>query len=275
MPSGLASRTDITHNSPLVAERRGPIAILTLNRPGARNALSESLLAELHGAVSEISADDAVRAVILTGTPPAFCAGHDLKEMTARRADPDGGRAYFETLFTKCSAMMTAMARAPKPFIAAVEGIATAAGCQLVATCDMAVAAEDARLATNGIDQGLFCSTPMVALTRNVPAKQAMEMLLTGRMIGAAEAERLGLVNRVVPPGGALDGALELARLVAAKSPVAVRTGKEAFQRQREMPLEDAYAYTARVMAENMMARDAVEGIGAFLEKRAPERTGE
>lgn len=260
----------LTSNAPLIAERRGGVAVLTLNRPAQRNALSEALIGALTDAVREVGDDDAVRAVVIAGAPPAFCAGHDLKEMTARRSDPDGGRAYYEDLFARCSAMMSAIVRTPKPFIAAVEGIATAAGCQLVATCDMAVAGADARLATNGIDQGLFCSTPMVALTRNVAPKHAMELLMSGRIIGAEEAARIGLVNRVVPAGEALAAALALADVCAAKSQVAVRTGKDAFYRQIELGLDEAYALTAKAMAGNMMAEDAAEGIGAFIEKRKP-----
>lgn len=257
-------------NEPLLIEHRNGVAILTLNRPRQRNALSEALIEALTDAVRDVSDDDAVRAVVVTGAPPAFCAGHDLKEMTAHRSDADGGRAYYQDLFARCSAMMTSIVRAPKPFIAAVEGIATAAGCQLVATCDMAVAGADARLATNGIDQGLFCSTPMVALTRNVAPKHAMELLMSGRMVGAEEAARIGLVNRVVPTGEALAAAIELAGICAGKSQVAVRTGKDAFYRQIGMDLDDAYALTAQAMAGNMMAEDAAEGIGAFIEKRKP-----
>lgn len=265
-----ASSSHPASNVPLLTERRGGIAILTLNRPAQRNALSEALISALTQAIRDVGSDDAIRAVVIAGSPPAFCAGHDLKEMTAHRSDPDGGRGYYEDLFTRCSAMMSSIVRTPKPFIAAVEGIATAAGCQLVATCDMAIAGADARLATNGIDQGLFCSTPMVALTRNVAPKHAMELLMSGRMIGAEEAARIGLVNRVVSAGEALAAAIALAEVCAAKSQVAVRTGKDAFYRQIGLGLDEAYAVTTKAMACNMMAEDAAEGIGAFIEKRKP-----
>ncbi len=260
---------------PVLLERDGAVAILTLNRPKARNALSEGLLDALGEALGEIGADADIKAVVLAGAPPAFCAGHDLREMSAARQAEDRGRAYFETIFEKCSAVMQAIVACPRPVIAAVEGIATAAGCQLVATCDLAVAGQDARFATPGVNIGLFCSTPMVALSRNVGRKHAMELLLGGDMIDADRAERIGLVNRVVAAGGAGDAALGMARQIADKSPLTVRIGKEAFYRQLEMPLADAYAYTARVMTENMLARDAEEGIGAFLDKRDPVWTGE
>ena len=202
---------------------------------------------------------------------PAFSSGHDLKQLTAHRADADGGRGYFAKTMTACSAMMQAIVALPQPVIAAVQGIATAAGCQLVASCDLAVASEDARFATSGINNGLFCSTPMVALSRNVSNKHAMEMLLTGDMVSAKEAHRIGLVNRVVPAGQATERALELARQIAAKSMLTVKLGKEAYYRQREMNLADAYKLTIDVMVDNMLARDAEEGIGAFIEKREPD----
>lgn len=261
--------------SPLLIDHEGPVAILTLNRPAARNALSIELLDALSDAFSALSSDRDIKAIVLTGAPPAFCAGHDLREMTEARSGADRGQAFFEATFAKCSAVMQAIVACSKPVVAVVEGIATAAGCQLVATCDLAVAGENARFSTPGVNIGLFCSTPMVALTRNVPAKQAMEMLLTGEFVDARRAEGIGLVNRVTPAGGALEGALDLARLIADKSPLTVKIGKEAFYAQRDLPLGDAYAYTARVMTENMLARDAEEGIGAFLDKRDPEWTGE
>jgi len=273
--SAMASTDEAPAPGPVLLERAGPVAILTLNRPKARNALSEDLLDALGEALGEIGVDAGVKAVVLAGAPPAFCAGHDLREMSAARQAEDRGRAYFETIFEKCSAVMQAIVACPRPVIAAVEGIATAAGCQLVATCDLAVAGQDARFATPGVNIGLFCSTPMVALSRNVGRKQAMEMLLGGDMIDADRAERIGLVNRVVPAGTALEAARHFAGQIADKSPLTVRIGKEAFYRQLEMPLADAYAYTARVMTENMLARDAEEGIGAFLDKRAPVWTGE
>jgi enoyl-CoA hydratase/carnithine racemase len=251
--------------------RDGSTLVLTLARPEARNSLSEAMLAALQAAVDAASADAGVRAVVIAGKGPAFCAGHDLRELTRHRSDPDGGRAFTERLMRACSELMLSIVRAPKPVIAAVEAVATAAGCQLVATCDLAVASEAARFATPGVNIGLFCSTPMVALSRNVPKKRAMEMLLTGDMLSACEAAEHGLVNRVVAPGRALEAALELARSVASKPPVTLAMGKEAFYRQAEMGLAEAYAYASRIMVENMMHAESREGIGAFLEKRAPD----
>jgi enoyl-CoA hydratase/carnithine racemase len=254
----------------LLRDAVGPIAVLTLNRPAARNSLSEALIAELHAALDEIATDETVRAVVIAANGPAFSAGHDMKEMTARRSDSDRGRAYFAQLMNACSAMMQAIVRLPKPVVAAVQGVATAAGCQLVASCDLAVASEVASFATPGVDIGLFCSTPMVALSRNVPRKQAMEMLLTGEPIPAETAKAIGLINHVVAAGSERDAAIALANKVALKSAYTVKLGKEAFYRQAEMSLAEAYRYAAEVMTENMMARDAEEGIGAFIEKRKP-----
>jgi enoyl-CoA hydratase/carnithine racemase len=255
----------------LLQENVGSIRLLTLNRPAARNSLSEGLIAELHGALKQIHDDNSVRAVVIAANGPAFSAGHDMKELTERRSDADRGRAYFGQIMNACSAMMQAIVHLPKPVVAAVQGIATAAGCQLVASCDLAVASEAAGFATPGVDIGLFCSTPMVALSRNIPRKQAMEMLLTGEPISAATAKNIGLVNRVVAAGTERDAAIALAQKVALKSAYTVKLGKEAFYRQAEMSLADAYRYTAEVMTENMMARDAEEGIGAFIEKREPK----
>ena len=255
----------------LQRERAGSIAVLTLNRPAARNSLSEGLIAELHAALDDIHHDAGVRAVVIAAHGTAFSAGHDMKELTARRADADRGRAYFEQMMTACSAMMQAIVQLPKPVVAAVQGVATAAGCQLVATCDLAVASDRATFATPGVDIGLFCSTPMVALSRNVPRKQAMEMLLTGEPISAAAACDIGLINHVVAVGTERDAAIALAQKIASKSAYTVKIGKAAFYRQAEMSLADAYRYTAQVMTENMMARDAEEGIGAFIEKREPK----
>jgi enoyl-CoA hydratase/carnithine racemase len=246
------------------------IALLSLNRAQKRNTLSEAMLASLSEIFSSIAADTRIRAVVISANGPAFSAGHDLKEITAHRKDTDGGRAYVKDIMEKCSALMQSIMRLPQPVIAAVEGVATASGCQLVASCDLAVASATARFATPGVQIGLFCSTPMVALSRNVAAKHAMEMLLTGDMVSAEDAYRIGLVNRVVPAAKAGEEALKLARKVAAKSALTVRIGKEAFYRQRELPLADAYKYAVEVMVENMMARDAEEGIGAFIEKRNP-----
>ncbi|MCK1292199.1 enoyl-CoA hydratase/carnithine racemase [Bradyrhizobium sp. GM2.2] len=254
----------------LLRETVGPIAVLTLNRPAARNSLSAAMIASLHAELNEIRDDKSVRGVVIAANGPAFSAGHDMKELTARRADPDRGRAFFAEMMTACSAMMQAIVHLPKPVVASVQGIATAAGCQLVASCDLAIASEAAHFATPGVDIGLFCSTPMVALSRNVPRKQAMEMLLTGEPIPAARAREIGLVNRVVAAGSERHAAIALAEQVALKSAYTVKLGKEAFYRQAEMNLADAYRYAAEVMTENMMARDAEEGIGAFIEKRTP-----
>jgi enoyl-CoA hydratase/carnithine racemase len=263
-------RTDGEAEIVQVARPEPGIAVLTLNAPATRNSLSRRMIATLDGAVAALSADPDVAAIVIAATGPAFCAGHDLKELTRHRADPDGGCAFYDETMQACARLMQHIVQSPKPVIAAVEGVATAAGCQLVATCDLAVAASAATFATPGVNIGLFCSTPMVALSRNVPRKRAIEMLLLGEMLSAEEAERYGLVNRVVAPGRALDEALAMARIIAAKSPVTVAIGKEAFYRQLEQPLAEAYAYAASVMVENMMARDAAEGIGAFLEKRPP-----
>lgn len=257
-----------------VAHPEPGIAVITLDAPSTRNSLSRRTIALLDNAVKALSDDKVVAAVVLAANGPAFCAGHDLKELTRHRTDPDGGHAFYEETMQACSALMQSIVRSPKPVIAAVEGVATAAGCQLVATCDLAVAATTARFATPGVNIGLFCSTPMVALARNVPRKRAMEMLLLGEMLSAEEAERYGLVNRVVAAERVRDEAFSMARIIAAKSPLTVAIGKEAFYRQIEQPLSDAYAYAAAVMVENMMARDAAEGIGAFLEKRDPTWKG-
>jgi enoyl-CoA hydratase/carnithine racemase len=255
----------------LLRETAGPIAVLTLNRPAARNSLSEAMIAELHAALDELRSDASVRAVVIAANGTAFSAGHDMKELTARRADVDGGRAYFAQMMNACSAMMQAIVQLPKPVVAAVQGVATAAGCQLVASCDLAVASEAATFATPGVDIGLFCSTPMVALSRNVPRKHAMEMLLTGEPVSAATARDMGLINRVVAAGTERDAAIALAQKVANKSAYTVKIGKAAFYRQAEMSLAEAYRYASEVMTENMMARDAEEGIGAFIEKREPK----
>lgn len=254
----------------LLREDGDGIATLTLNRPQARNPLSEAMLASLREAFTAIAADRSVRAVVLAAAGPVFSAGHDLKEMTAHRADADRGQAYFADILGRCSGVMQQITALPQPVIAAVEGTATAAGCQLVATCDLAVAGEAARFCTPGVHIGLFCSTPMVALSRNLAAKHAMEMLLLGEMVPAAEAARMGLVNRVVAEGDALAEARRLAAAIASKSPATVKIGKRTFYAQREMGLAAAYDHASAVMVENMLARDAEEGIGAFMEKRAP-----
>ena len=268
--SAQAARTPAPEQPILLREQVGAIAVLTLNRPAQRNSLSEELIERLHRALSDIADDNSVRAVVIAANGAAFSAGHDLKELSARRSDADRGRAYFAKLMNACSAMMQAIVNLPQPVVAAVQGVATAAGCQLVASCDLAVASEAAGFATPGVDIGLFCSTPMVALSRNVPRKQALEMLLTGEPISPARAREIGLVNRVVPAGAERAEAIALAEKVALKSAYTVKLGKQAFYRQAEMSLGEAYRYAAEVMTENMMARDAEEGISAFIEKRAP-----
>jgi enoyl-CoA hydratase/carnithine racemase len=256
----------MTTDGPVLLEEydRGGLR-LTLNRPDARNALSAALMSALLEALSRAATDPLARVVVIAGAGPAFCAGHDLREMRA-----DQRPETYERLFAQCSELMLAIVRLPKPVIAEVHGVATAAGCQLVATCDLAVAAEDARFATPGVNIGLFCSTPMVALTRAIGRKAAMEMLLTGKLIDAETARAIGLVNRVVPREGLRDAVDDLARDIAGKSALTVKIGKEAFYRQAELDLAAAYRYAAEVMTTNMLARDAGEGIDAFLVKRAP-----
>jgi enoyl-CoA hydratase/carnithine racemase len=266
---GAARRPGPT-GSPLLREDVGNIAVLTLDRPQARNSLSEAMLAALQQELDRLAGETRIHAIVLAANGPAFSAGHDLKELTAHRADVDGGRGYVRHLMERCSAMMLSILRLPQPVIAAVEATATAAGCQLVATCDLAVASRSAKFSTPGVHIGLFCSTPMVALSRGVGRKHAMEMLLTGDMTSADDARRIGLVNRVVEPGAARDEALKLARKIAAKSAAVVRLGKEAFYRQLEMDVVDAYNYANEIMLKNMMTHDAEEGISAFVEKRTP-----
>ncbi len=256
---------------PLRRETSGPVAILILDRPAARNSLSEDLIAGLSRELTALAADRAVRVVVIAAEGPAFCAGHDLKEIASRRSDPDGGRGYFAGLMTACSAMMQQIVNLPQPVLAAVQGVATAAGCQLVASCDLAIASAEAKFATPGVDIGLFCSTPMVALSRNVSRKHAMEMLLTGNPVPAERAAEIGLVNRVVPHGRERSEAVALALEIASKSSYVIGIGKQAFYRQAELPLAQAYDYASEVMTLNMMARDAEEGICAFIEKRKPE----
>jgi enoyl-CoA hydratase/carnithine racemase len=255
----------------LLREDVGDIAILTLNRPRTLNSLSEDMLEALGDALTAIAHDRTVRAVILAANGPAFSAGHDLKELQRHRSDEDKGRSYFKHVFATCGAMMQQIVALPQPVIAAVQATATAAGCQLVASCDLAVASRAAKFATSGINVGLFCSTPMVALSRNVPRKAAMEMLLTGEMISAERAEAIGLINRVVAPGHEREEALKLAKIIAAKSSIALKLGKTAFYRQLPMSLAEAYEYTSGVMLENLLARDAEEGMNAFIDKRPPK----
>ena len=266
-------RTDATgpRATLLESEHRAGVLVLTLARPETRNSLSQAMIEALQGAIDAASQDAAVRVIVIAAQGTAFCAGHDLKELTAHRADTDGGRAFTQLLMQQCAKLMRSVVQCPKAVIAAVEGPAAAAGCQLVATCDLAIASETATFATPGVNIGLFCSTPMVALSRNVTRKRAMEMLLLGEMLPAREAAEYGLVNRVVPPGKAMDEAMRLAGIVATKPPVTLAIGKEAFYRQIEMPLADAYDYAAGVMVENMMHAESKEGIGAFIEKRIPD----
>jgi enoyl-CoA hydratase/carnithine racemase len=265
---------DVGAEAVLLSERRGAVLVLTLNRPAARNALSEALIAALVTAISAAGQDPVIRAIVLAANGTVFCAGHDLKELTARRSDPDQGAAFFRTIMSACAAMMQAIVACPKPVIAAVQGVASAAGCQLVATCDLAVASETATFATPGVSIGLFCSSPMVALSRAVSRKHAMEMLLLGEMVDAHRAVEFGLINRVVPGRDARAEALRMADTIAAKSPVSVAIGKVAFYHQIEQALPEAYAYAAEVMVKNMLTGDAVEGIGAFIDKRKPEWPG-
>ena len=256
-----------------ILERKdtGAIARLTLNHPEKLNALSDAMLAALSDEFEALAADEKIRVVIIAGAGKAFCAGHDLKEMTQGRQAEDGGKAYFADLFARCTKVMTAIRNLPQPVIAQPHGIATAAGCQLVASCDMAVAAEGTRFGVNGVNIGLFCSTPMVALSRNIPRKQAFEMLTTGEFIDTDRALALGLINRAVPQDDLDEATNQLAETVASKLGAAVRIGKRAFYDQLEMGLDQAYAHTGAVMVENMLYRDTEEGIAAFLEKRPPE----
>lgn len=251
----------------------GSTAHLKLNAPAKLNALSQGMLDALQSEFNALKNDQAIRAVILEGAGKAFCAGHDLKEMTAGRQAGDGGKAYFKALFNSCAKMMQTIQKLPQPVIAQVHGDATAAGCQLVASCDLAVAAEGTRFGVNGVNIGLFCSTPMVALSRNIPRKQAFEMLTTGQFIDATRAQELGLINRVVSKEQLSAETRALAELLASKLGIAVKIGKEAFYNQLQMPLSDAYDYAGNVMVENMLCRDTEEGISAFIEKRSPDWT--
>lgn len=249
----------------------GAVAHLQMNAPEKLNALSDAMLAALQEEFDRLAAQPEIRAIVLSGAGKAFCAGHDLKEMTAGRQAEDGGRAYFKDLFDRCTTMMLSIRHLPQPVIAQTHGIATAAGCQLVASCDMAVAAEGTRFGVNGVNIGLFCSTPMVALSRNIAPKHAFEMLTTGQFIEADRAMALGLVNRVVPPESLNEATADLAQHIASKLGAAVKIGKQAFYEQIEMPIEKAYDHTGQVMVENMLYRDTAEGIAAFLDKRPPE----
>jgi enoyl-CoA hydratase/carnithine racemase len=258
----------------LLRTDEGAIATLTLNDPGRLNALSDAMLDALQLQFDSLAEDRATRVVVLRGEGRAFCAGHDLREMQDGRQAPDSGQAYFEGLFARCSRVMLSITRLPQPVIAEVHGIATAAGCQLVATCDLAVAAEGTRFGVNGVNLGLFCSTPAVALSRNVPRKRAFEMLTTGGFLDASEARAVGLVNRVVPAPDLSAATRELAATIAGKLGPVVAIGKRAFYEQLELDLEAAYAYAGAVMTRNMLREDTAEGVRAFLEKRAPRWGG-
>ncbi len=263
-----------TSDNPVRVDTDDGVCRIILANPPA-NALSLSMIAELQAAFDAARDDDAVRVIVLAADGKVFCAGHDLKEMTAARSNDDRGRAFFEKTMAACAALMQSIVLHPKPVIAEVGGVATAAGCQLVASCDLAIATEEATFGTPGVNIGLFCSTPMVALSRNVSRKHAMEMLLTGERIDARTAREIGLVNRVVPPEYLNQIVGKYAQTIASKSPLTLKIGKEAFYRQAEMGLSEAYDYASKVMVENMLARDAEEGIGAFIEKRDPKWCGE
>ncbi len=265
------SAAPITEPKALLTQELDDHGVLrvTLNDNERRNALSEQMLAQLQITLDRVADDPQIRVMVIAATGPAFCAGHDLKEITSARQSADAGRAYFETLMANCALVMQSIVNNPKPVIAEVTGVATAAGCQLVASCDLAYAAPGARFATPGVHIGLFCSTPMVALSRNVSNKAAMEMLLTGDMVGAQQAANIGLINDVVD-GDLTEHTMEVAHKIASKSSMTLATGKRAFYAQRELPLAEAYTYASEVMVDNMLKQDAEEGIVAFIEKRAP-----
>ncbi|UWQ89451.1 enoyl-CoA hydratase [Rhodobacteraceae bacterium M382] len=249
----------------------GAIAHLKMNAPERMNALSDEMLAALQDQIDALRDDPTIRAVILSGAGKAFCAGHDIKQMTAGRQNEDGGRAYFQSLFARCTSVMMGLQSLPQPVIAQVHGIATAAGCQLVASCDLAIAADGTRFGVNGVNIGLFCSTPMVALSRNIPRKQAFELLTTGHFVEADRAVELGLLNRAVPADQLVDETRHLAETIASKLGAAVKIGKQAFYEQLQMPMDQAYAYTSDVIVENLLYRDTIEGMAAFVDKRKPD----
>ena len=244
---------------------------LTLNDAKKRNALSEEMMAKLKSLLTDATDNKSIRVIIIAGNGPAFCSGHDLKQMTAGRDNDDQGLTYFKKVFASCSELMQMIVEHPKPIIAEVSGVAAAAGCQLVACCDLAVAGKSARFITPGVNIGLFCSTPMVALSRNVSNKAAMEMLLTGEMVSADKAEHIGLINRVTDDADLEQETTALAELIASKSSLTLKIGKEAFYKQKDMPLSEAYDFASKVMVDNMLEHDAKEGIGSFLEKRKPK----
>lgn len=244
---------------------------LTMNNPARRNALSEAMLTQLSQALNDAAENPAVRVIVVAANGPVFCAGHDLKELTLGRQDADNGRDYFGKIMSMCSTTMQAIVNNPKPVIAEVSGVATAAGCQLVASCDLAYASDSAVFSTPGVNIGLFCSTPMVALSRNIANKHAMEMLLTGDMISAQRAAETGLINRIADASELTTTVMDVAGKIAAKSSKTLAIGKQAFYQQREQSLSQAYDFCADVMVENILAKDAEEGINAFIEKRAPQ----
>lgn len=265
--------TTLARGETLVISRAidNAIAEITLSRPTARNALSLAMIADLHAALRDLGADQSVRAIIISAEGPVFSAGHDLKELTAHRGDGDGGRRFFNDTMNACADMMCAISACPVPVLAAVQGVATAAGCQLVAACDLAIAEQHVRFQTPGVNIGLFCSTPMVALSRVVPRKHALDMLFCGEPVTAADARTYGLVNAVVETGEGLRATYDRARLIAGKSRRAVTIGKRAFYRQIELPMVEAYREMATVMVENMLETDAERGISAFLNKTQAE----
>ena len=270
-----ASPENSATDRPLVTiDRQGPVLRLVLSRPERRNSLSRDMLTALGDALDGAAADRDIGVVVIAAEGPVFSAGHDLKELTGHRDDPDRGRAFFAETMDQCAAVMVSVVRHPKPIIAEIGGVATAAGCQLVASCDLAIASEAARFQTPGVHIGLFCSTPMVALSRSVARKHALEMLLTGDMVPAARAAEIGLVNRVVAAEDLTSETMAFAGKIATKSPATLKVGKEAFQQQIDLPLAEAYRYASDVMVENMLSKDAEEGIGAFLGKRVPNWTG-
>lgn len=271
MTAARAQPADTEMDVPVTRSLAKGVLTLTLDRPHARNALSTRMMTALQSALDDAKDDRDVRVIVIAGEPPAFCAGHDMRELISARREDDGGRAKITGLMQQCARLMQSVVMHPRPVIADVRGPAWAAGCQLVASCDLALASSEATFGTPGVNIGLFCSTPMVALSRNVAPKHAMEMLLTGEGIGAQRAREIGLVNQVHAPADMDEAVGRLARLIASKSSMTLKMGKEAFYRQLEMPLADAYAYTAAVMVENMLKDDAREGISAFLEKREPQ----
>ncbi len=248
----------------------GAIAHLTMDMPQKLNALSDEMLAALQAQIDTLRKDTTIKVVILSGSGKAFCAGHDVKQMNSARTSTDGGKSYFQDLFARCTAVMTGLQELPQVVIAQVHGIATAAGCQLVASCDLAIAAQDTQFGVNGVNIGLFCSTPMVALSRNIPRKHALELLTTGNFMAAPRAAELGLINHAVPNAELETETMKLAKSIASKLAAAVKIGKQAFYQQLQMPLDQAYAYTSEVIVENLLYRDTIEGMTAFAEKRPP-----